>query len=203
MRNATTETRTEDWPGLAGHPELLKIPQVVAARFASMPDEDLVMLGTLEMLKAWRRYDPGRGGSLVGYLFEVVKRAIRHIQYDRDVDWKGNPRVREVAREWVGHIDRDAYLGDLVDDWIHYEPPSEDAVPSAEAEYLEQTLHEAVEREVWRLAPRQREAIFLHFYEDMSFVEVGRSMGIAPQRAGRHVQAGVRNLRRALSAYED
>jgi RNA polymerase sigma-70 factor, ECF subfamily len=53
-----------------------------------------------------------------------------------------------------------------------------------------------------RLTERQREVIFLHYYADLGYEEIGAALGISPGTVGATLTAARRALRRSLEEVE-
>jgi RNA polymerase sigma-70 factor (ECF subfamily) len=74
-------------------------------------------------------------------------------------------------------------------------PAAEPAAGRVEDDVVDRELLRAALR---RLPPRQREAVALHYFADLTVAEVARSMGIGSESAKTHVERGLAALRGAL-----
>ena len=75
--------------------------------------------------------------------------------------------------------------------------PAPDA-PSAEAGALDLLTHDAVITAIRALPPRQREAIVLRYYADLSEAEIAETMGVSRGAVKSHCSRGVAALKLAL-----
>ena len=97
-----------------------------------------------------------------------------------------------AARTKRGQVeDIDDYMEELVEDDAQLLP----------GEYLEGlSVHDAIMEIVSRLPARQREAILLHYYDELKVTEVGKAMGIPHQSASRYLLLAREKLRADLEA---
>jgi RNA polymerase sigma factor (sigma-70 family) len=86
--------------------------------------------------------------------------------------------------------------------------PEEAVLPTPPHEelFLETEVRQAIEQTIARLKPRERVLLRLHFYEELTSVEIARQVGIAPERvrlvksrALRHFREVYQRLDRARS----
>ncbi|RYC69973.1 RNA polymerase sigma factor [Spirosoma sordidisoli] len=59
----------------------------------------------------------------------------------------------------------------------------------------EQSLHESLRQALERLPKRQREAIYLRYYENLSYEEIATAMGLSRQVVANYLQHALHNLR--------
>lgn len=63
------------------------------------------------------------------------------------------------------------------------EPEPEDlATPSHEEQFLDAEVQQAIQQTIFRLKPRDRELLRMHYYEELPTHEIARRSGIAPER---------------------
>jgi RNA polymerase sigma factor (sigma-70 family) len=72
-------------------------------------------------------------------------------------------------------------------------------VYDVDSEFQVAVIHSAVRE----LAPRQREAIQLRFWENLKLQEIAQKLGVSTARAGKLVEKGLETLRRALEPYRE
>ena len=130
------------------------------------------------------------------------------------------PTHGEVAEElgistgefWSWHDQRLRGQDTSLDAPAHAEPGAS-WVPAAEVipdplglEFAErvdaESDHQRVRRSVAALPPRERQAVEARFFEDKSYAEVGRQLGVSTSRACEIVQLGLGRLRARLAAAE-
>jgi RNA polymerase sigma factor (sigma-70 family) len=71
--------------------------------------------------------------------------------------------------------------------------------PLEDVEALE--LRAAIQRAVWKLSARRREAFVLFHLQGLSYREISGIMGVRPQTVANYLQAAVGELRILLSDY--
>ena len=82
-------------------------------------------------------------------------------------------------------LDIDDYLDDIVENDIEFLP----------SEYVEdKSVRHAIMEVVSRLPSRQREAIILHYYDELKVTEVAQVMGIPHQSASRYLSLARQKL---------
>ncbi len=115
--------------------QFLPLVRSLARRYAASaePFEDLVQVGSLALIKAIDRFDPGRGPSFVGYAIPTILGELR--RYFRDGTWSVH-----VAR---GAKERALAVAEAMDVLTerHGRAPSAQQL----AEYLEVSLEDAVD----------------------------------------------------------
>lgn len=79
------------------------------------------------------------------------------------------------------------------------EPGRPDSVESAESTALVGEEHRAVLAALRRLPDRQREALVLRFYLELSEAEIAATMGVSPGSVKTHLRRGLANLADVLS----
>lgn len=69
-----------------------------------------------------------------------------------------------------------------------------------EADWIERETNETdlgqLRQRFDKLSPRQREALYLRYYEELSYAEIGQLMGINPQSVANTLQIAIQNLRK-------
>lgn len=79
-----------------------------------------------------------------------------------------------------------------------HDRPDDRVLPSAEAEVVLRDDQRAVLAAVRRLPARQRQALVLRYWEDMSEAQVAAAMGISPGAVKSHTSRGMAALRTSL-----
>ncbi len=67
----------------------------------------------------------------------------------------------------------------------------------------EQRISEGLEKAIYRLADRQREAVTLRFYGDLTLVEIAAAMGISEASVRVHLARGLQGLKQALTGHKE
>ncbi|TDD67139.1 SigE family RNA polymerase sigma factor [Actinomadura darangshiensis] len=83
-----------------------------------------------------------------------------------------------------------------------YAPKGRPDVPSAEARSIGELERSAVIDALSRLPARQREALVLRYYADLSTGEIAGAMGISPGAVKVHTARGMAALRSVLERFE-
>ena len=80
-----------------------------------------------------------------------------------------------------------------------------DSVPDVELRLVGEETDEAVRQRLQRavdaLPPRQKQAILLRFYDELSYAEIGELMGLTPQATYNTVYKALEHLRRHFTLY--
>jgi RNA polymerase sigma-70 factor (sigma-E family) len=85
----------------------------------------------------------------------------------------------------------------VVDRFLHRQAPPATA-PSAEAGALDLVAHAEVLEAVRALPTRQREALVLRYYADLSEAEIAEAMGVSQGAVKSHTSRGLAALRRTM-----
>jgi RNA polymerase sigma-70 factor (family 1) len=143
-----------------------------AARMLRSEEEAADVLQDV-FLSLWnRRSSLAIEGSLAAYLHSSVRYKVRD----------------SIARNIV----RKDYLSILADTAVNTLPPTSQL--RLELIEVQQTIHATVEK----MPERMREAYKLNREQHLSYAEVGKCMGIAPETARKHVQVALDLIKTAL-----
>jgi RNA polymerase sigma-B factor len=155
--------------------EHLALVRSIARRFGQDTDQrdDLVQEGVIGLLKAIRRFDPGRDVPFPAYATTAVTGEIRHHLRDRS----SCVRVPEAAAAEVVPLEHD--VATTASDFGR----SEDRVE------LGQRLS--------CLGPREREVIYLRFFVDLTQDEIARCVGISQMHVSRLLHRALDAMREA------
>lgn len=136
--------------------------------------EDLMQTTLVKIYKAWSRV--ARQEALNNYARTVLLRT-----------WLDEKR-RPWRRSEVGHADVP-------------EPLDESASPETEAErsYARGVMHQAL----LTVPPRQRAAVVLRYFDDLSIAETAKAMGCSEGTVKSQVARGLVNLRTAMERQEN
>lgn len=188
---------------------------------------DLVSAGMVGLVKAVDRFDPGRGVQFESFAISSIRGEVLEVLRNEDFAPRSVRRKikpLEVAAETLESRgitptpERIAELLQMDVDEVHetlalrhraliteFPAPLEED-PSWEPEAPEDTFQTAV-MSVWsdqlragidRLPPRQRTAVILYYYENMTCLEVGIALGVSDNRAYQIIQDGVKRLGKRL-----
>ena len=109
--------------------------------------------------------------------------------------WLSRIVVNETRRYMAARAKRGQV--EDIDDFM--EELAEDDAQLLPGEYVEDaSVHDAIMEIVSRLPVRQREAIILHYYDELKVTEVARAMGIPHQSASRYLSLARKKLRAEL-----
>jgi len=142
-----------------------------------LPLMDLVVEGCLGLMAAVKRYDPGRGASLLTFAALMIGQWIRaaiRLHYRRDLCLLDDP------------ISSD-------DD----ELTRQDLLTSGDAALDEQVADRQVSRMLAILTARERTVIELRFWHDLSQVEIGQRLNITKTRIHQIEAKALGKMRRA------
>lgn len=183
-----------------------------AARALGFEKGDLLSIGTLGLIRAVARFDPGRGVGLASYAIPWIRQAI-----GRALDTEGrairlplvsgrqrvqSPKFREaaaLARQPVVSLDepvkldgdRDATLGDLIADPATGEDATVDAITANERTAELEHVLAAVP-----FASRERAVLALRFSRELTLEETGRALGVTRQCAQQAEARALSRIRR-------
>jgi len=184
--------------------------------------EDLIQAGYEGLLKALKRFDPGRGVRFVTFASHYIMGEIRHqLRREASFDRPG----------WVADIQSRIYR--VMDDLLQKtgEPPSLEEIAEAvnirkegviqalqagrvslETLDLNQFKHLyyenfklpiedqiAVRQALKRLNDMQRRVIYLIFYRDLTQQQVAKEMGIGQRRVSRLMHRGLQSMAEYLA----
>jgi RNA polymerase sigma-B factor len=191
----------------------------VARRYArgGEPEDDLVQVGAIGLIKAVDRFEPSRGRSLRAVAVPAIEGEIRHHLRDRtQLVRTPRPVVELAARVRRAQVTIGAREGRLP---THAELA--EAVGATEQEVVEalQSRAPAVELEPEQapaapddfaderallqagmsvLSQRERRILELRYYEDRSQVEIAREIGLSQAQVSRLIKRAVDRMRAAV-----
>lgn len=131
----------------------------------------------------------GTEAALAAWLRQILARALAHAARDFGRD------KRDVSRERSLEAALDASSSRL-EVWL----ASEQSSPSATADRNEQMLRLA--DALAELPEAQREAVVLHYWQDLSVGEIAEQMGRTPAAVASLLKRGLRQVRRQLKTEE-
>ncbi|MFC5382514.1 SigB/SigF/SigG family RNA polymerase sigma factor [Aquipuribacter nitratireducens] len=201
----------------------------IARRFGGRgePHDDLVQVGTIGLIKAVDRYEPGRGVPFAGYAVPTITGEIRRHFRDRAGTVRLPRRLQEVqvsvtqARETLTHqlgrtptveevaqhagLDADTVLEVLESAYTLSTVPLD--VESGVGDTLGEddvALDEVLTRETLRpvlarLAPRERRIIALRFVRGMSQSQIAEEVGISQMHVSRLLTKTLARLRAEMT----
>lgn len=118
--------------------------------------EDLAQEAFLRVFRARQTYEPG--AKFTTWLFRIATNLALNSLRD------GRRRHRELSLDAPGDEERQAV-----------DPP--DQAPAVEERLIEQDRARAIRAAVEALPEKQRAAVLLHKYQDLSYEEIGRILG--------------------------
>lgn len=205
----------------------LPLVQYLAGRYRHLgePLDDLVQVGTIGLINAVDRFDPGRGTTLATYATPTIVGEIK--RYFRDRVWSvrvprrlqelharlgearatlaqelgRQPTVREIA-ERLGVDEEDALEALEALRTSSTVPLTEEPGDTPVAE-LDQALEDVVEREslrplLRRLPEREKRILALRFFRGLSQREIADELGISQMHVSRLLARTVEDLRRGV-----
>lgn len=197
--------------------EHLGLVRQVAARVrlqldAALPSDELEAYGREALVRASRRWDPGRGVPFGAYARQVVRggvldgvaelggvsrRHYRRLCFDRSAadvlaGWTRTPAEPMGATEVLAAL-HTAFLlaSEATGDWGY-------AAGDHERQLGQRTLRARLVAALQRLPERQRSLILGVYWEGRSFSDAGRQVGLSAAQASRVHQAALHRLRAAL-----
>ena len=201
----------------------------IARRFAGRgePHDDVVQVGTIGLIKAVDRYEPGRGVPFAGYAVPTVTGEIRRYFRDRAGTVRLPRKVQEVqvavtqARESLTHeqgrtptveevalragLDTDTVLEVLESAYsLTTVPLDVDNGVSDSLGEEDVALDEVLTRETLRpvlakLEPRERRIIALRFVRGMSQAQIADEVGISQMHVSRLLSKTLARLRTEMT----
>jgi RNA polymerase sigma-B factor len=156
--------------------EHLALVRTIARRFGRDADQrdDLVQEGVVGLLKAIRRFDPGRNVPFPAYATTAVTGEIRHHLRDR----ASCVRAPESA------------VAEVV--------PLEDDVPTAASDFGRSEARVELGQRLSCLGPREREVVYLRFFADLTQDEIARRVGISQMHVSRLLRRALEQMREVL-----
>lgn len=150
--------------------------------------EDYVSIGTLGLLEAVDRYEPGRGVSFGVFAYSRIRGAIwdevRHVTHTR----KGGRFVPSMSLDMP--VEDGAEDGDTLADTIPHPRAVDPAIAAERAELRDMVMC---------LQPRDRAIVGLCYWMGLSQRQVAGLYGVTESRVSQLHARAMRQLRRALS----
>jgi RNA polymerase sigma-B factor len=170
----------------------LPLVRSIARRYATRgePLEDLVQVGTIGLIKAVDRFDPGRGRKLAALARPSIESEIRHHLRDRASVLRV-PRTEHEAAASRGEsaaVQAVALREELA--------PGRDDAEAVEARLLLETGAAALDE-------RERTLLHLRYVGDLSQAEIAAELGLSQAQVSRLLRAAVDHLRSELGAEQD
>ena len=224
----------EDDPGRAAVRDAVvtsHLPLVhhIARRFHGRgePHDDVVQVGTIGLIKAVDRFEPGRGVPFAGYAVPTVTGEIRRYFRDRAGSVRLPRRVQEFqvavtqARETLTHqlgrtptVEEVAHLAGLDTDTVLEVLESAYSLSTVPLDVdngvsdslgeedvaLDEVLTRATLRPVLaKLAPRERRIIALRFVRGMSQAQIAEEVGLSQMHVSRLLSKTLARLRAEMT----
>lgn len=134
---------------------------------------DLISEGALGLMIAARKFDPDRGLRFITYADHWIRSRIGSV-------------VKVHGRHEVFSLDNPIDSGDT-------KTTFKDLLESEQAPPAETENRHLVKTMLSGLGPKELQVIEMHYWQDLSFVEIGKRLGISGTRAR---QIGARSLRK-------
>jgi RNA polymerase sigma-B factor len=187
--------------------------------------EDLEQVACEGLIKAIQRFDPGRGAAFTSFAVPTIlgelRRYLRDTAWPAHVPRPLQQRVREVrttatafaarrgraatACELAGVLERDVEeVVEALDVTVSLNVASLDAgaerapterLGTEDPGYERVECLTAIEQLLPRLTHHQRQALRLHFDEDLGYRQIARRLGVPRAQAARDLDAAVSTLR--------
>lgn len=193
-----------------------------ARRFADRgePFDDLVQVARIGLLNAIDRFDPGQGVPFGAYATPTIMGELR--RYFRDHTWgvhvsrrakdlrpavnatnealskelQRSPRVSEIAERM--RISEEAVIEALEANSAYRAytlDPSGRSAPVEESDVEEVLNRQVIVHLLDRLRPRERQIIYLRFFEELSQAQIAEKIGTSQVHVGRLIASSLAELR--------
>ena len=193
-----------------------------ARRFADRgePFDDLVQVARIGLLNAIDRFDPGQGVPFGAYATPTIMGELR--RYFRDHTWgvhvsrrakdlrpavnsmnealskelQRSPRISEIAERMK--ISEEAVIEALEANSAYRAytlDPSGRAAPIEESNVDEVLNRQVIIHLLDRLRPRERQIIYLRFFEELSQAQIAEKIGTSQVHVGRLIASSLAELR--------
>jgi len=196
-----------------------------ARRFADSgePFDDLCQVARIGLLNAIDRYDPSHGVPFGAYATPTIMGELR--RYFRDHTWRIRvsrrakdlrPSVNATAEELSGELQRSPRISEIAE---RMGIPEEAVIEALEANNayrahsldqsirqnpaVESNLDDMLNRQVIvglldNLRPRQRQILFLRYFEELSQAQIAERIGTSQVHVGRLIATSLAQLREQL-----
>lgn len=208
----------------------LPLVRSLARRFANRGEalEDLVQVGSIGLIKAVDRFEPGRGVDLAAFAVPNILGELRRHLRDRGAliriprrNQAASARLRAAQRRLTEHLQRmpsslELAAAAAIDETELADARRADAARSpltladdagqpltAEEVFCPSEDRVAVAIGLGRLHWREREAVRYRYFADMSQLEIARRLGISQTQTSRLLASGLAKLRADLDANAD
>jgi len=164
----------------------LPLVRAIARRYAGRGEEldDLVQAGSVGLVRASARFDPGRGVAFATFVGPAVEGAIRRHLSERKRGAQLPPNAHHTSTDPPG-VDATDETGDR----------------SREPESLVESEHRLLLAGGLRvLDERERQIVFLRFNADMTERQIASAVGISQAHVSRLLDGALTKLRNELSA---
>jgi RNA polymerase sigma-B factor len=193
-----------------------------ARRFADRgePFDDLVQVARIGLLNAIDRFDPGQGVPFGAYATPTIMGELR--RYFRDHTWgvhvsrrakdlrpavnamnealskelQRSPRISEIAERMK--ISEEAVIEALEANSAYRAytlDPSGRTAPVEESDVEEVLNRQVIIHLLDRLRPRERQIIYLRFFEELSQAQIAEKIGTSQVHVGRLIASSLAELR--------
>ena len=157
--------------------------------------DDLYQSGYLALVAAVETYDTAQGKPFIGWLAFALKNAFAEAGGVRSVRQANDPIHRAASLDApVGEDDDGGSLVDFI--------PAADAAPedlAVEALYVRQ-LHDALEKAMDDLNPRQRDILRQRYYHGRTHTDIAAAQGCSRSAVSEQERAALRRLYEARTA---
>lgn len=202
----------------------LPLVHAVARRYAGHGVEldDLVQAGSLGLVKASDRFDPGRGVAFAAFAAPVIEGEIRHHLRDRAGTVRLPRRLQQLGAQARRRRDEltvslgrrpttselavalDADVGEVQLALNAQSAASPLPLPEADDPAVATTEPAAsaedrllVESRLRELEPRERQIVYLRFHADLTERQIGEELGISQAHVSRLLAAALAQLRQS------
>jgi RNA polymerase sigma-B factor len=206
----------------------LPLVRKLARRYAGSgePYEDLVQVGSLGLIKAVDRFDPGRGVEFTTYAIPTILGEIGHYLRDCRTTVRIPSRLRELrtqllrlVEELTPRLGRSPRISELaaaaaIDEETTIEALECErvAVPLPAAETDEEQPQNSVDvferEENWLalepgmrvLGTRERWILYLRFFEDLTQAEIAHELGLSQMHVSRLLGRAIDRMRQEIAS---
>lgn len=208
----------------------LPLVRALARRYTRQGEslEDLVQVGAVGLIEAVDRFDPERGGDLVGFAVPTITGELKHHLRDRTGTIRVPRRLQELTRrlepqrqELAARLSRPPTVSELareagvceqdVMDAIHTQRaralsplPATDGSSNVDRGVVVDGGFDSCEDRLLlaagfrTLAERERRILHLRFYGGLSQAEIAREVGLSQIQVSRLIRSSLERMRGAL-----
>ena len=147
--------------------------------------EDLIQIGAMGLMNAFKYYQDDRGASFQTFAYDCVERKIFR-EFDNMKRIKRQANYKSISFDVPTNADEDLYLGDII---------SDDNV-NVEAAVVNKLMVEKYKEEInLVLTGREKEIVYKTLFENAKFADLAKEYGIHHSRVHDIQRRGFRNLR--------